>query len=590
MGVGTLKWRGMIIAGIALVFFSYASVAVAAEIINDFHADIAIRQDGSARVVETIAYDFNADERHGIFRDIPLTTDQGPRLSIRLVDVRDEYGNSIRATTSADRAMFHVKIGDPNVTVRGAHTYVITYDVANVVRPFDDHDELYWNVTGNAWPVGITHATASVTLPNTTPVSGIRMDCFTGALRSAARQCSFDAQALSYTTTQALAVSEGLTIVFGMPLGIIDHALLAKTTERQRSPWQDNPFFVIAPVFLLIALVFGIKIYFQFWRKPKPVIPWKFRHAPVVTAYTPPDGLPPIEIGALLDRRVDPTDISSVIMDLAVRGYLKIRYIIHEIPLLPDKKDFELIKLKERADLTNAADRLVFDLLFDGRASMLLSNAKTRGSEFQRTVKSVRKETEQHLHDNGYFDASAKERAKKINAVIGVMTAVAMVFFIILGKLSAPSAVVIFIAALLVGGILSWVSFRLEHRLTQKGLATLMQIVGFRDFLQMTEEDRLRILNAPALEPEMFEKFLPYAMVLGVEGAWAKTFASLYTIPPSWYESPAGAGFNSVIFTQQLHIFNTGFNQSIKATRPHSSGFSGGFSGGGSGGGGGGSW
>jgi hypothetical protein len=111
------------------------------------------------------------------------------------------------------------------------------------------------------------------------------------------------------------------------------------------------------------------------WRtKPKPVIPKELIREPIIVEYDPPDNLSPIDIGTILDRRVDITDISSIIIDLAVRGDLKIHYIYQQIPFWPDKKDFELIKLKDGTDLTHPADKIKFNLLFSGSNIVKLSN------------------------------------------------------------------------------------------------------------------------------------------------------------------------------------------------------------------------
>jgi len=133
---------------------------------------------------------------------------------------------------------------------------------------------------------------------------------------------------------------------------------------------------------------------------------------------------------------------------------------------------------------------------------------------------------------------------------------------------------------------------KLTHKLTPRGISTLGKILGFREFLQLTEKDKLQLLNAPELQPEMFERFLPYAMVLGVEDKWAKKFEGIYNTIPNWYEDPTAASFNSYVLARNLTLFNGSFNQVFNITSPRSSsGFGGGgFSGGGSGGGGGGSW
>ena len=142
--------------------------------------------------------------------------------------------------------------------------------------------------------------------------------------------------------------------------------------------------------------------------------------------------------------------------------------------------------------------------------------------------------------------------------------------------------------------ILLYIMLFKNHRLTTKSLSVLKKILGFREFLQLTEKDRLELLNAPELQPEIFEKFLPYAMVLGVENKWAKKFEGIYNTIPNWYEDTKITNFNSYSLTKDLTSFNNSFNKffNIPST---SSGFSSGFggggsSGGGSGGGGGGSW
>ncbi len=135
---------------------------------------------------------------------------------------------------------------------------------------------------------------------------------------------------------------------------------------------------------------------------------------------------------------------------------------------------------------------------------------------------------------------------------------------------------VIFVTSLLVLG----------HKLTPKGLSVLKKILGFREFLQLTEKDRLELLNAPELQLEIFEKFLTYAMVLGVEDKWSQKFKDIYYNKiPNWYEDPTVMSFDSFMLTTDLIVFNNSFNKvfNIPST---SSGFSSGFGGGGSSGGG----
>jgi len=591
--------RSFVIVGILLTLFGFHQVAQAeTEVINNFNANITIQKDGSVFVTENIIYNFGSNQKHGIFRDIPLTTVNGPQLNINVSGVSNEVGQSYQYTASITDNILRIKIGDPNVFIGGIKTYIISYQVYNAIRTFNDHDELYWNVTGNQWPVAIQNANASVILPDSS-ISNIRMDCFTGPQGGTQKNCTFNqgGSNVNYSTTQPLNVNEGLTLVLGMPLGYIHSTYVPpqQTYPTSNTSTSNSNFvFLFFPIFFIIFILVIVKSFARRAKttKPKPVIPSELRGQPVVVEYNPPDNLPPIEIGALLDRRVDITDISSVIMDLAVRGYIKIRYTVQEIRFWPDKKDFELIKLKNGADLVHPADKIIFELLFNGRDSVKLSDLKEQKTTFQLSIKKIQEDTEQYLYDEGYFDQVAKGKLKKLKTYLSIATVILFIGFLI-SQIFPSGFGFIFIALFVVAVIvLSVMMAKLAHKLTSQGVSTLGKILGFREFLQLTEKDKLQLLNAPELQPEMFERFLPYAMVLGVEDKWAQKFKGIYNTIPNWYEDPTAASFNSYVLARNLTLFNDSFNQVFSITSPRSSsGFGGGgSSGGGSGGGGGGSW
>lgn len=572
--------------GILLLAFMgfYGTAYAGTESINAFNAHIRIQKNGQILVTETITYDFGSNERHGIFRDIPLTAKDGPELVVNVSEVRDEQGQPHPYSSSVTNQVFHIKIGDPDVLISGTKTYVISYQAYNAIRTFDDHDELYWNVTGNQWKVAIGNARAVIELPDSR-MADIATDCFTGPAGSTGKQCTAGRSGgtVNYAATQALSAGEGLTVVLGMPLGFIENIYVPPPSDQSSSlPWRNFPM-ILFPI-IIVSFVVVVKITSHGgWgakTKPKPVIPSELEGQPMVVEYNPPDGLPPIEIGTLLDRRVDITDMSSVIMDLAVRGYLKIRYTTRQIKFWPDKKDFELIKLKGAAGLMHPAEKIMFDFLFQGRDGVTLSDLGKPETKFQTTIKQVQKETEEHLREEGYFDKTVKEKPGKLIGSLVIGGILISMFF-------PPFILVVLVVSVGLGIVIS----RQAKKLTPQGVATLGKILGFREFLQLTEKDKLELLNAPELRPEIFEKFLPYAMVLGVEEKWAKKFEGIYHNAPAWYEDPTRPTFNSYVLMHNLSAFDSSFNRVFNITSPRSSsGFSGGSSGGGSGGGGGGSW
>jgi uncharacterized membrane protein len=90
--------------------------------------------------------------------------------------------------------------------------------------------------------------------------------------------------------------------------------------------------------------------------------------------------------------------------------------------------------------------------------------------------------------------------------------------------------------------------------------------------------------------PETFEKYLPYAMALGVESNWAKAFEGIYTNPPQWYTGNNFSSFSPSRFSSSLRTMSSSAAAAMSSSPRGSggSGFGGGGSSGGGGGGGGG--
>ncbi len=569
--------------------FGFSGITRASdEVIDSFDANITIGKDGLVQVEETIVYDFGSSARHGIFRDIPLTAKDGPTLLIDVQSVVDGSGQAYTYTASTTRSQLQIKIGDPDVLVSGVKTYVIDYTVTNAIRPFDDHDELYWNVTGNEWPVSINKASAVIYYPAIMD-GEVNATCYTGPSGTTGKDCEqviADSATSKTTATKVLGAGEGLTVVLGIPLGVVDDTVIA--VESAGDGFQTGMFnvlfFSIAGVMIVVTFALALGSAMQFIKSNR-------YKGPRVVQYHPPAGLLPIDVGTIVDKSVDSKDISSMILDLAIRGYIKIRYTVKEIRFWPDKKDFEFDKLKDGSDLTHPAEKILFAILFTGRDTVALSALTNLATKYEAQFKAIATETDDYLHERGYFDKEAKVKASKLTKQI---VAGSVVVMILVGLLSTftegASFFIAFPAALLIAYRVSLAN-RMAHLFTDKGMKAEAEIYGFKDFLTLTDKDKIDLLNAPALEPTMFEKFLPFAMVLGVETKWAEKFAGMYLSAPSWYEDRSGAAFSNTLFIQNMMFLNSSFNNTVASSSPHSSsGFSGGSSGGGSGGGGGGSW
>ena len=548
--------------------------------IDTFDATIRIQPDSSLDITEHIVADFRGDPHHGIFRTIP-------------VNYRDKYGNALslrlRVTSvshpfveSSTGRYRKLKIGSAHSLVDGLETYDLTYHIDRAVTFFDGHDELYWNATGNEWPVAIRHASATVILPRPA-TEDINALAFTGAYGAINGDAAIntDKEHVTYTVRGALRPLEGLTIVAGWSKGLV-----APPSTSQRLRWflADN-----WPVGLPVATALGL---FFWW--------WSFGRDPrargaVVVQYEPPLKLSPAEIGTVLDERCDMRDISATIIDLARRGYLQIKEIQRE-GLLRNSTDYQFVRLKEyRNDSTLLAhEKLVLGGIFGGDSVASLSNLE---GSFYSEMPGIREAVYDAVVSNGFFPKSP-DNVRGLYRVLGIMIVVlgiAGAFFqfndhrfpwTVAGALGvAGSGLVLILFAPFL------------PRKTPAGARLHEDILGFEEYLSRAESAEIQATE----RQNVFERMLPYAMALGVAALWAKRFEALKLQAPGWYQGVDSGGFRPLIFVNQLNYASNSMNRSLSvAPRSASSGtsswsgggsgFGGGFSGGGGGGGGGGAW
>nr|MBP6925976.1 DUF2207 domain-containing protein [Candidatus Paceibacterota bacterium] len=564
---------------------------------------------------ETIIYDFGTESRHGIYREIPLVSPNGPKLDIKVLSVSDINGIAYRFSTSISKDILNIKIGDPDMLVSGVQTYVISYQILNTIRYFDDHDEFFWNVTGNGWEIPIEKATASVwfqPFPKDSVLAAeFKSACFTGATGSKETDCvsyadSTNSDIFHFSTNSSLDVGEGLTIALNFPKELVN---IVGSTDNSNSLSTGNSsdstgFVRISVIIIILGILLSKKILFMInparARRTIAKIPKELKNKAIVTEYNPPADLFPIDIGTLFDRTVDMQDISSVILHLAIRGYLKINYITEKRRFWFSKKDFELIKIKEGNDLTHPADKIIFELLFDGRDSVTLSYLKTRTMTLQSDMGKIKEKVKDRLVNEKYFDSVSMEKSTKLKTYAGVVLTVFLCVALLrkfIHVIQIPEGIFYGLSGLLGFVFLIWFlvlifkSQKLSDKLSEKGISALEKILGFQEFLSMTEKDRLDFHNAPEKNPEQFTEYLPYAMVLGIEKKWAQKFEGMYIPQPDWYQGNIGGTFLAVDFVSHMAIFSSSFIAMSVPKNTQSSGFGGGgSSGGGGGGGGGGSW
>jgi uncharacterized membrane protein len=561
---------------IALVFAFIFPAALAFSTrelrIEKFQSETIVMPDGTINVTETIQAHFLGGPWHGLYRTIPVeyVTPQGLNYSLFL-DVKrvaDGSGRALKYETSRERHYRKLKIYIPDAD-NSTQKIAIEYSVSDALRFFEDHDELYWNVTGDEWDIPIQSASARIILPEGT--TNIRANVFTGAYRSRAQNADVDVlgNGVEVRTREPLHLHEGLTVAVAFDKGFVHEPTAAsKLALFFRSNW---------PLGVPIA-VFAVMFYLWWTRGRDP------RLRPIAAQYEPPDQLTPGEVGTLVDNSADMRDITASIVDLAVRGYIVIEEHQKDRMLgLMHDKDYNFIVHKDRAEWTKLKPHeqgLLDGLFTPGTVGESVSMSGLE-NHFYTHLPGIKSNIFSSLVTDGYY-SRRPDSVRSAYIAAGVVVGFLLVFGGLKIASSEGMAPLTFIIAGIASGAIicgfGW--FMPAH--TEQGTRALEGVLGFEDFLVHVESDRF---NRTIKTPEMFEKFLPFAMALGVEKNWSRAFQGIMTQPPQWYRgSSYGPNFYPMTFTNDLSYMSSRAGN-VMTSAPRSSGGSGFSGGGGSGGG-----
>jgi uncharacterized membrane protein len=569
------------VVAVLLAALVFALPAGAREMkIQNFESLVTVSPDGTLDVSESITANFTG-EWHGIYRTIPIeySTNAGLNYTLFLSDIvaTDDSGNRLKLEISRQGKNEQFKIYIPDA-VNATRTVVLHYHVLDGLRFFPDHDELYWNVTGNSWDVPLQAASAEIDLP--AGATGIRTLAFTGAYGSNSQDADVQSNASQITikSRHPLRFHEGLTAVIGWDKGLVhEPTALDLFFLYLRSNW----------ILILPILAFGIMFWLWWTRGRDP------RRQPITVQYEPPDKLTPGEVGTLVDNSANMRDITATIVDLAVKGY----YVIEQteqtqmLGLFHSKEYiFHLKKPATEWQTARPHELEMLNALFDDGARDTVKMSELQ-NHFYVHLPKIKDYIFDALVSDGYY----VHRPDRVRASY-IVGGVALAIFLAVAGANVSGAMGIaplsaIIAGIATGIIVCAFGWFMPAR-TTTGARTLEKVLGFEDFLGRVEGDRLdRIVKTP----ELFEKFLPYAMALQVEKKWVQAFSSISMQPPSWYQGPYGGGFYPYLLVNDLNVMSHTASSAFASAPRSSSGSSGfggggggGFSGGGFGGGGGG--
>lgn len=591
--------------------------AGARERITRFVSDIDVQRNGDLLVTETIQVVAEGDSiRHGILRDFPTTyrAKDGSRVKVGfdVLEVRrdgaaehyttEPYGNGVR-----------VRIGNARLTLNGGpHEYVIKYRTTRQIGFFKDFDELYWNVTGTGWTFPIDMAEARITLP--ARVAFTQTALYTGPDGARGK----DAQIVErqpghivFRTTKGLPYRNGLTVAAAWPKGVVAppnplqrlQALLA-----DRAPGEPAALFGGG-----LVILFYLTAWLAVGRDP--------RRGTVIPLYAPPEGMSAAAVRYVDTMVCDNRCFTAAIIGLGVNGHIKltgtgddgeIKHVKSDKPLDAAEKAVEHGLFKENdavrldqsdADVINDAKLALWRTLSKTYAGKLFSENK-RWSAIGFFASAAVVALIGHAFVTNYREGAGMTAAMAIPLIPIMIGTVAVRngwrygglggFLRILGGLTFAGLLIA------LGVFMAWdkapsmqavepafaafalapfavLGFHWLQAPNELGRKIMDQIDGFKLYLSVAEKDRLNFVNPPKETPELFERYLPYAIALDVQNAWAERFAGVLATAAmtgaaadTWYEDRHWRD-DPVAFVDRL---GDGLSQTIAAasTPPGSSG------------------
>ncbi|MET0089928.1 MAG: DUF2207 domain-containing protein [Candidatus Thiodiazotropha sp.] len=631
---------------LTLILILGAHAVWAEERILDFHSDITVLQDGAMEVIETIRVRAEGKRmKRGIYRDFPTDyrDSNGHRYRVAF-DVRqvqrDDQAEASHSESLENGVRLYIGRSD-HYLQPGDYTYRISYRTNRQLGFFTDHDELYWNVTGNGWEFPIDQASAAVHLPEGIDAEKIRLEAYTGPVGATQRNYREEVSYIGalFETTQPLDSQEGLTIVVSWPKGFVQ-----EPTQQQRLGWllRDNRDIVTALIGLLIVTGFYLVIWRRVGRDPPAGV--------IIPEYDPPKGFSPGAARYITRMGHDNKTFATALVSLAVKGYLTFSQEGAEYTAQSSGKS-------SGPDL-GPGEKALLRSLFKGSKGDSIAFKKENHARI-RTAINANQEALRNNYDKVYFltnslwlipgilltiavlvisllmapsaeaagaafmslwlsgwsvgvlflSRAALHAWRNADSALGYGSAIASTLFALpfligelvgLGILFALTSfgMLLLILSLIAINVLFYQWLKAP---TLAGRAVLDKLEGLKLYMEVAEKDLLKFKHPPDKTPELFERLFPYALALDVEQPWAARFSAVFAeleqkqnaYNPAWYHGSRFSGHG-------LSGFASGLGGSLSSaiaassTAPGSSSGSsfggGGSSGGGGGGGGGGGW
>ena len=348
--------------------------------INRYAVTADAATDGTTAVTLDFDFNFGGDEGHGPYITLPLRQqmandpDHWRMLDVTVGAVSSPSGASAEVQTTIEDGNLLIRVGDENKTWTGVQTYRIQYTIRGLIAPRQPQsglDEFNWNVIGGSWEVPIRDISVKVTGPATVTQAA----CYIGdSLTQPCDSAKPDGNGASFIQSSVPEESP-LQVVAGFPGG----TFVGAEARLEKRLWIGN-MFPVTPITAGIAAALtavGLGALLHRTRRGAKdevylgltpgVVPAAGQQAsvgrgaadvPVAVAFTPPRGARPGEIGVLVDSTANNVDITATMIDLAVRGHLRIEQ--------QGKKDWTFVRLNGTDEVNSYESHLLSQLFQHG--------------------------------------------------------------------------------------------------------------------------------------------------------------------------------------------------------------------------------
>ena len=510
---------------ILFVFCATQGDAASGERILSFDSYATVMPDSSLVVEEKIqVYAAQVDIRRGIIREFPViynVNGRTRRVGFELISSALD-GRPVAADIKQVGSMLEIRLGDPNVFLPvGVHVFELAYKTTGQLGFFDNWDELYWNVTGNGWTFPIDSARFSVQLPEGAVMT--KYDAFTGVYGG--RDRDFIREGMVFKTTKPLAAGEGFTVAVGWPKGFVTPPVKS-VWERIMDRHVEHPLIAMA-FYLLIFIVVRIMLEKRYGKNGS-----LSNRGTVIPLFYPPDGMEPAELRYAKKFKYDEVSNTANIIYLAVNGFLRIKEEDEKLYLYKGYKG-DIFEDKKATDLhISLANKAFLAHIFQDREEVMIGNGP---SELLYTA---------FLRMSDGYDRP-KYRRQNLFAHLSFLILFLPLHWIMLNSVgglflfSVAGQILVVLSAIVSAPFFSW-------KYSSTWGAIYDKVEGFLLYLKVAEKNRLEILypyakgRVPEQTPELFERYLPYALSLDVAKTWASSFSSVLEqsqYSPTWYDS-----------------------------------------------------